>query len=133
MLIFEFHKMEFVFQEIQKDPKHLQLQKNHRFSHNCQLYVYRATQNFSAEVLLQFYISFYLSICGFTAILACFCTFWYLFQRHLCIRLYFVVVCTFTFASQAFMIPFLALIVLHCITVFCSDQVLVLFHIHIFS
>ena len=65
IFIFEFHKMEFVFQEIQKDPKHLYLQK----IFTRLLYVYIAIQNFSAEVLLQFYIALFLvSIFGVTAI-----------------------------------------------------------------
>ena len=65
IFIFEFHKMEFVFQEIQKDPKHLHLQK----IFTQLLYVYIAIQNFSAEVLLQFYIALFLvSIFGVTAI-----------------------------------------------------------------
>ena len=78
ILIFEFHKMEFVSQEIQKDPKHLHLRK----IFTQLLYVYIAIQNFSAEVLLQFYIALYLSkhfwiYCHLP--LACFRTFWYLF------------------------------------------------------
>ena len=65
IFIFEFHKMEFVSQEIQKDPKHLHLRK----ILTQLLYVYIAIQNFSAEVLLQFYIALFLvSIFGVTAI-----------------------------------------------------------------
>ena len=47
------------------------------------------------------------------------------------IILYFVVVCTFAFASQPLTITFLAFSVLHCNTVFAVVRFLVPFHLHI--
>ena len=72
-----FIKMKFVFQEIHKDPKHLQVWKIYRrFSHDC--YVQIEIQNLSAEVSLQFYIAFYTATSKHFCIyyhlpLACFC------------------------------------------------------------
>ena len=52
--------MKFVFQEIHKDPKQLQLWKIYRWFSRL-LYAQIAIQNLSAEVLFQFYVALYSS------------------------------------------------------------------------
>ena len=47
------------------------------------------------------------------------------------ITLYSVEVCTFAFASQPFLMPFLAFNVLHCSTIFAVIRFLVPFHLYI--
>ena len=92
LLIFEFHeqlqifiKIKFVFQEIHKDPKHLQLWRIYRrFTHDC--YVSTAIQNRSAKVLLQFYTELQSAFLHLS--LACFCITIFSTYFSPCIKLY---------------------------------------------
>ena len=97
------------------------------------LHVKIAIQNFSVEVLLQFYIALYTikRYCIYCHLpLDCFCNTPFGTCSSLCITLYFVVICVFGFASYSFTLSFLALNILHCSTVFAVIRFLV-FILHI--
>ena len=123
--------MKFVFQDIHKDPKHLQLWKIYmKFSHNCYMlrYQYKMLQCFCS--FTQHFIL--VTIFAFTDIYP-----QPVFALHLlipvptyashCINL--IVVCTFAFASQPFILPFLAFSILHCSMVFAVIRSLIPSHL----